>query len=49
MEECVVCHRVCISTPYYRTQHGCVCEDCYEAASGVKSYYQEWLESDYEN
>ncbi|CAH9011453.1 hypothetical protein VPHF27_0007 [Vibrio phage F27] len=44
MNECVVCHHFCINTPWYKTEHGCVCEDCYESAKGVKSSYQEWVE-----
>lgn len=42
MEICVVCNHTCINTPYYKTEHGCVCEDCFESSVGTVSAYEEW-------
>ena len=49
MKECVVCNHKCLNTPWYKTKHGAVCEDCYESRKGVKSDYQEWTEKQNDN
>lgn len=43
IEKCPVCFLAIINTPYYKTEHGKVCEDCYEARKGEKSDYEKFI------
>ena len=41
---CIVCTHTCLNTPWYRTELGCVCEDCYESSKDKKSNFEEWMD-----
>lgn len=44
MYTCPVCLQQLAFTPYYNTEHGKVCEDCFESRKGEDSEYDEFKE-----
>lgn len=44
MYRCPVCTQTLCNTSYYITEHGKVCEDCYESSENTESDYDYFKE-----